>query len=345
MLKKIARVLALILAVLVIVLSLGGIAGAWWANTTITNITVQAFAIVDTGVNIVDTGVSRVDRLVQTGRTEVQQTADTIVSVADELRANRPILTALSERVETRLGPTVDQIRETLSPVREALTTVANIVSLLNSIPFINERAPRLDALDQTFDRLSALAADIQQLRTTLREAALSEADRMTQQAVDVLTGVTTRIDNRLAETQANIQQVQAEIQALRDELAARKARLMLIYDLAAIGTTLLLLWIIYSQVVVMRHHWRMLRAPVTAQVSGGSVSGVTAGTVPAAVSATPPSAPAPGSATITSVEAEPVPQPAVVTEVAPEASMPGTEMGPTDTLAGIEPPKPSTTE
>lgn len=338
MLKKIARVLALILAVVVIILSLGGIAGAWWANTTLSNITVQAFAIVDTGVNVVDTGVSRVDRLVQTSRTEVQQTADTIVSVADELRANRPILTALSERVETRLGPTVDQIRETLTPVREALTTVANIVSLLNSIPFINERAPRLDTLDQAFERLSALAADIRQLRTTLREAALSEADRMTQQAVDVLTGVTTRIDNRLAETQANVQQVQADIQALRDHLAARQARLLLIYDLSALGLTLLLLWIIYSQVVVMRYHWRLLRSPATG-VAGPAVAAPRPGGGATAAASSPLAAAsaAPAAPVTTPVVSEP--EPAAPAELEPQ---PMPEVEPP---AATESEKPATAE
>ncbi len=310
MLKKTGRVLAIILTILVIILSLGGIVGAWYANSTLTNITARAFAVVDTAVSVVDTGVGRVETLVQTGRTEVQQTADTIVSVADELRANRPILTALSERVETRLGPTVDQIRETLTPVREALTTAANVVSLANSIPFISERVPRLDAIDQVFTRLSDLAADIRQLRTTLREAAVSEADRMTQQAVDVLTGVTTRIDNRLAETQANVEQVRADIQALRDHMEARKTRLLLIYDLTALGLTLFLLWVIYSQVVVMRYHWHLLRAPAASPVIGGS-----------AAAGSPPAAATSAAAVAAAAPAKPEPAPAPTAEVAPVES------------------------
>jgi hypothetical protein len=169
----------------------------------------------------------------------------------------------------------------------------------------------------------------------------------MTQQAVDVLTGVTTRIDDRLAETQANIQQVQADIQALRDRLDAQERRLLLIYDLAALGTTLLLLWIIYSQVVVMRHHWRLLRAPATAQVSGGSASGITTSVAPATVSVTPPTASASVPAAMAAVDAEPETPPAESpgSIAAPVASVTDIETEPTDTLAEIEPPKPSTTE
>lgn len=324
MLKKTGRVLALFLAILVIILSLGGIVGAWWANSTASNITVQAFAAVDTAVNVVDAGVGRVNSLVQTGRSEVQQTAVQIVTVADELRANRPVLTALSERLETRLGPTVDQIRETLAPVREALLVVANVVSLANRIPGVSERAPRLDAIDQVFDRLSALSADIRQLRTTVREAAVAEVDRMTQQAVDVLTGVTTRIDNRLAETEANIQQVQAEIQALRDRLDAQRSRLLLIYNLTALGLTLFLLWVIYSQVVVMRYHWHLLRSPVTSAAVPAVAAPVTSdGTT---VSSSP-------SASTTSVTPAVVATPALTgdvetTEVAPEP-LPETAIAP----------------
>ncbi len=333
MLTKSARVLALIVAVFVIILSLASICGAWWANTTLSNITVQTFTIVNTGVNVVDTGVGRVERLVQTGRTEVQQTADTIVSVADDLRANRPILTALSERVETRLGPTVDQINQALAPVHEALTKISSVVSLLNSIPFINERAPRLDALDQALDRLSALAADIRQLRTTLREAALSEADRMTQAAVDVLTGVTTRIDDRLAETQANVQQVQADIQALRDELAARQARLLLIYNLSAIALTLILLWVIYSQVVVMRHHWRLLRRPAAAQISGSPATVVAASPASPVANTSPLTEPV----AATPLEADPELRPADMSEALPVVPASGGVTGPADARTGDE--------
>jgi hypothetical protein len=265
MLKKIGRILVFILAALFILLSVGGIVGAWWVSNVASNVTLKAFSVVETGVGVVDAGVGRVDTLIQTGRTEVQQAEQTIVTVAANLQANRPVLTALSDRLETRLGPTVDKIQEASAPVRDALGTVSSAVSIANSIPFINEKAPGLDKLDATFGRLGEMSADAQQLRSTLRAAALGQADQVTQETATTLTNLTSRVDTRLAEIQTGVQEIQAEIDALQVRLETVKSRLLLIYNLAALAVTLLFLWVIYSQVVVIRHHARLFRTPAPA--------------------------------------------------------------------------------
>jgi len=265
MLKKIGRIIVFIVAVLFIVLSIGGIVGAWWVNSVASNVTLKAFSVVETGVGIVDTGVGRVETLIQTGRTEVQQAEETVVTIAGNLQANHPVLTALSERLETRLGPTVDKIQEAMAPVRDALGTVSNAVSIANSIPFIQERAPRLEKIDTAFSRLGEMSADAQQLRSTLREAAAGQADQLTQETATTLTNLTSRVDTRLAEIETAVQEVQTEIKALQARLETLKSRLLLIYDLAALAATLLLLWVIYSQVVVIRHHARLFRTPAPA--------------------------------------------------------------------------------
>jgi len=265
MLKKIGRIIVFIVAVLFIVLSIGGIVGAWWVNNVASNVTLKAFSVVETGVGIVDTGVGRVETLIQTGRTEVQQAEETVVTISGNLQANHPVLTALSERLETRLGPTVDKIQEAMAPVRDALGTVSNAVSIANSIPFIQERAPRLEKIDTAFSRLGEMSADAQQLRSTLREAAAGRADQLTQETATTLTNLTSRVDTRLAEVETAVQEVQTEIQALQARLETLKSRLLLIYDLAALAATLLLLWVIYSQIVVIRHHARLFRTPAPA--------------------------------------------------------------------------------
>jgi hypothetical protein len=323
MLKKIGRILVFILAALFIVLSVGGIAGAWWVNNVASNVTLKAFSVVETGIGIVDTGVGRVDSLIQTGRTEVQQAQETIVTVAGNLQANHPVLTALSDRLETRLGPTVDKIQEASAPVRDALGTVSNAVSIANTIPFIQEKAPGLDKLDATFGRLGEMSADAQQLRTTLRAAATGQADQITQETATTLTTLTSRVDARLAEVQTGVQEIQAEINALQVRLETLKSRLLLIYDLAALAVTLLLLWVIYSQVVVIRHHARLFRTPAPA-VSAPSPSleaGAAAPLPAAAEEGGVPASSAP--ATGEPVESEaPVPEPPVETsgDTSPDA-------------------------
>jgi prefoldin subunit 5 len=262
MLKKIGRVLVVIVAVVVILLSLAGIGGAWWLGSTLSDATLKIFSVIQTGTEVVDSAVGRVDTLIQTGRSEVQQAGEMVNTVASNLQENRPVLTALSDRLESRLGPAVDKIQEAIAPVHDALVTVSAVLSFANSIPFVQERAPRLDQLEQTTTRLSTLAADVLQLRTTLRAAVTEQANQLTQQAATALTDLTTRIDNGLASIQSDVQALQAEVTALQARLQTLQSRLVLSYNLIALAATFLYLWVIYSQIVVIRHHWARTKAP-----------------------------------------------------------------------------------
>jgi len=290
--KKILRWLAIFIAVLVIVLSVGGIYGGWWLNRTATNITTKTFSVIDTGVNIAEAGVNRVDTLVKDGRTEVQQAEETINTVGANLQENSPVLTALSGRLQTRLAPTVESIRQALAPVREALTTVSKVVEIVSSIPGMDERAPRLARINQAFDQMEQTAADVRQIDETLRASVVDGKNQLTQEAVTTLTGITTRVDTRLAETEAAVDEAQSDIDAFQTELDETESRLLLYYNLGAVAITLLMLWLVYSQTVVIRHQWQLLR-------SGGH----------AAVETPAPAAPIAAPPAVAAVEPAPAPE------------------------------------
>lgn len=301
--KKILRWLAILVAVLVILLSLAGIVGGWWLNRVATDVTTKTFSVINTGVAVAEVGVNRVDTLVQDGRTEVQQAEETINAVGVNLQENSPVLTALSSRLQTRLSPTVDSIRQALAPVREALTTVSNVVDILSSVPGMNNRAPRLARVDQAFDQMEQTAADVRQLDETLRASVVEGKNQLTQEAVTTLTGITTRVDTRLAEVESAVDEAQSDIDAFQVEVKDTESRLLLYYNLAAVVITLLMLWLVYSQVVVIRHQLQLLR-------SAGQ----------AVVGAPPPAAPIAAPSTAPPLEPAPLPSvPGPVSEV-PEA-------------------------
>lgn len=277
-LKQIGRVLAIIIASLVLVISLGGIIGSWWANSVASDVTNRVFSVVNGGITLAETGVQQADELVGDGRAEVQNASDTVTAVGQNLQENSPVLTALNDRLETRLGPTVELISTTLEPAVNALNTVDQVLGVLNAIPFIQQDAPKLAKLSAAVDGLTQLSADVQQFRTTLRETVVNEKNELTSEAVTVVTDIATRIDTRLAGLEEALQGVQTEINDLQVRSAALNARLLLIFDLAALALTLFLLWVIYSQVVMIRHQWHGLRSTG----SGGEAA------------ALPPASPAP---------------------------------------------------
>ena len=212
-LEKSARVAAIALAVLVIALSLCGAVGAWFVNRQATDVALKGFGVIETGVGVVDAGVGRVDDLITRSRTEVRQAAETIATVGAKAQANRPVLKALNERLETNLAPRVAQMQQGLAPVRDALGSVGNALSMLNSLPILADRAPRLAALEETFTRLEELTADTTQLRATLGALA-EQKGNVAAETVAALQAITQRIDTRLGEVQTNVQAVRADVKA-----------------------------------------------------------------------------------------------------------------------------------
>ena len=260
-LEKTARFAAMALAVLFVGLSLFGIVGAWFASRAASNVALKGFGVIEIGVGVVDAGVGRVDDLVATSRAETRQAAETITTIGGQRPANSPVLNALNERLETSLAPRIAQMQQALAPVRDAVTAMSNVVSLVSSLPMMAERAPRLAALDETLNRLEGLSADATQLRSTLRALVLEQNSDVNLETVAALKALAQRIDTRLGEVHANVQAVRADVDALQVRIEKRKSRLLFIFNLLTLLSTLMLAWVVYTQVIVIQHHRAFLRA------------------------------------------------------------------------------------
>jgi prefoldin subunit 5 len=244
-------------ALLFIGVSLFGIFGVWLIDRKATEVAGKVFGLVETAVKVADAGVARVDELIGTSRTEVRQASDTITSVGARAEANRAVLIALNERLDTTLASRIAKMQRELTPVRDAMGSIGNAISVLNSLPMMADRAPRLASLDDAFNRLDELSADTTQLRSTLRALVAENGKELSAETVATLSGFTQRIEARLGEVQAKVQGVRADVAALQVRMDARQSKLLLIFNLFALLATLMLAWILYSQVVVIRHYRR----------------------------------------------------------------------------------------
>jgi hypothetical protein len=276
-LEKIIRFGAIGVAALFIGISLVGIFGAWFVDRKATDLVLKGFGLIGTGVGVIDGGVGRVNDLIAISRTEVRQASETITVVGAQPQANSPVLNALNERMETSLAPRFAQMQQVLAPVREALGNVANAVSLLNSLPMMADRAPRLAVLDDAFNRLEELSADGKQLRGTLRALVAAQGSEVPAETLATLNALTQRIDTRLGKVQTDIQEVRTDISALQLRLDTRKSRLLLAFNLVALLFTLMLIWIVYTQIVIIQHHWSRVRRPAGRPLSNGSKTSSTA--------------------------------------------------------------------
>jgi hypothetical protein len=95
-----------------------------------------------------------------------------------------------------------------------------------------------------------------------LRALVVEQKSDIAPETVATLKKLTQRIETRLGEAQANVQAVRADVAALKDRLDKRKSRLLFVFNLLALLSTLMFAWIFYTQVVVIQHHWARVRPP-----------------------------------------------------------------------------------
>ena len=256
----IGRSLLIAIAVLFILFSVSGIIGTWYANRLAADVTLKAFSVVETGVTVAESGVTQALTRVTDSRSEITQTQEDIKTLGENLKENHPALTALSERLDSRLAPTVDKIQSALEPVKDGLVALDSVLTVANSVPYFQENAPGLQDIQDALENISGLQADVQQLRTTIRAAAEGRSDALTDETTTLLLNITQRVDDRLARTQSNLEDLQEKVNELQARIARKKAELLFLFNLVAVVATLLYLWLIYSQVVVIRVQVKKIR-------------------------------------------------------------------------------------
>jgi len=115
-------------------------------------------------------------------------------------------------------------------------------------------------------------------LTSALGHAALNRLDTAGQRTASADSYKDHRADLARAQEQLSwipqhrpAQAVQADIDALQMRLDTRKSRLLLVFNLVAFVSTLMLVWIVYTQIVVIQHHWSRVRRPVVRSVNNGN--------------------------------------------------------------------------
>ncbi len=249
-----------LIAVVVMLISVLGIGGVWYTNHLVTGITLKVFGVVETGVSIADQGVTMALNRVIESRQELALMQEDIHTLGKHFQENHPALVALNERLDQRFGPSIETIQTSLEPVQGALTSIHTTLMVVNSIPYFQEKVPNLGKIQNTLEDVAGLSADVQQLRTTLRAMAEGKADTLTSQTEELLLRVLQRIDARLARMQTNLEDLLDQIHILQTHIQTKKQQVLFWYNLISVVLTLLFLWIIYSQIVVIRLHIAQLR-------------------------------------------------------------------------------------
>lgn len=261
--KRILAILAIGLCVLGILAAAAGIVGVWRANGPVTQTLVKTVSGLETVVGGIGDGLERLTGRLDAASSAVALIEDTVTVAGDSLAQSTPVLELLTRIFGDQLLPSVSAGLETARSLGETALAVNSALEAVNSSPLIS--------VATLPPELTSLAQDLVDLESQVKQGAQEVKDMKVAAVESVVTPVTERtgrMQSRLDGISAKALTASERLSSTEAGLAKLREQLPFYIDLASIGVTLILAWLILAQVSLLVHARDGLRTTAAATVA-----------------------------------------------------------------------------
>jgi chromosome segregation ATPase len=252
-LKRVLAIMVIVISVVVLVLSLAGIAGTWIVRGQLATGLEGIVTAAETRAEAVQQGLDRLGGTLTQAAGELAAVEQEVQGLGADLEQNQPLLTAISDRLGLQLSPLVDKAREIVMTIRETVAAVNGIVEGINALPFVTRPVPEPEALNKLSQDVDTLVLEIQDLRAAIDQ----RQSEIVRGAVSLITTPASQIGNTLKGTQTAVSGYSQEISRVQEGLSSLKSALGGWLVWGAVGLTLILLWLALSQGAMLVLGWR----------------------------------------------------------------------------------------
>lgn len=292
--RRILGVLVMLAGLLGLVISLAGLVGVWVAKPTVA---VYAKSTIDT---LKDTVVVSQDLMDTTGRAlggtidSVDALSDMLSTTAATVEDATPVVDEFDKMLATTLPTTLKSATESLYTAQEAAEVLESTMVqldafrfLLSSMPGIAELMPQTGVAYSPDKALAVslgeLAGSLEGLPATFTEmsANLSETDDQlaaVQENLVTMSESVGVISSSLGEYEAMIGESKASMDNLTSILTDLQSNLGTYLNGVAIVLTLLLVWLLAAQIVILSQGWELFQGTADRMEGKPDRSGEAAG-------------------------------------------------------------------
>ena len=252
---RILVAMLIVIAAVGIMVNVVGVVGVWIVHGPAISGVTDVTATLTHTLGTVNNGLTRVNTQVQDARQTLTQVNTEAAKLGNRVQANSPIVTKLSQLVDTALAPRIENARTTASSIHDAVVSFNALSVVLNRLPATT--APRLnDALASVSDHTREAQARVQDLRVTLAGV---KAGLVTN-AEAAVTQLTSRIDAALGRIQGIVNQYQAKVTNTQTRLTSTSNTLLLLMNVLAVSLTILFLMFAAGLVLLLYVCWQYVR-------------------------------------------------------------------------------------
>ena len=179
------------------------------------------------------------------------------LQLAEELFSDKGlVMTLLPPEKEEKIVDTADRIGETLSSITSTIEAAFDLYKAVDDIPLVNLPKPeeaKVQALDDDVqeiqDSVDQLAADIQEFRDGVASG------------VSEISAAAGEVNDRLERTSQNLSDLDSNLADVQTQANDWQGRFRTIATTASVVVTLILIWVIYAMVTLIKKYWTELQA------------------------------------------------------------------------------------
>ena len=246
---------AIFLSGLVLMISSVSIVGVWLLEKNLVNASEEILDSV-LKVSVSARGIAAdIDQKLESMQATTMFISTAVVKLEQKVTDEGLILLLLPEENEQNLVDLSTSVKDTIIPFRNTISASLAIYRSIDRIPFVNLPSPS----QQQIDRIEELAGEIQATADRLESDIMAFRSGASNQiskvgtAADLLTSQLNKFRDRLSELDARLVIAQETLVQLQQNIVTA----IVVFSVLL---SLLLAWIIWSQVEVLRlniHRWR----------------------------------------------------------------------------------------
>jgi chromosome segregation ATPase len=222
--KRIVAWIVVIIAIVGILVALGGLAGSWVVNNRVTTVTLSLLTAGQNAITATSNGVNRIDQRLDVTHERINKFDDRVMAAGDELTETSLVVTLIDNLIGDEIRPIVAAVSDTANTIRETATAIDEVIQAVDNIPFVS-----LERIDAGANIFTQIADDISAIETAIDETQAevqAKREGKIEDVVDTVTGKTdewrTSVNNaqgRLAEADSRLDNSTANLDDLKISL------------------------------------------------------------------------------------------------------------------------------
>jgi predicted PurR-regulated permease PerM len=251
---------AIALSGLVLLLCVLSVAGVWLVESVLSNTVVEVIEAVDVFTGNLRGVIEKVDQGVERMQETSISISDASAQLAEQVTDEGLILLLLPEEQEQNLTEMAASLQETVDTLRSFLAAGVAIYHSIDRIPFIDLPSPseeQVGNIQETVGEIQSLAENVETQITDFRSGVSDQIGKV-ESGADAVT-------SKLDEVRASLSGLDSQLATLQESLVKLQKTILTALVLGAILMTLILAWVIYSQVEVLRlyaRRWKVAGDP-----------------------------------------------------------------------------------